>query len=133
MTNRKAHRHGVIFSPSEVIHRAFEPSSEFSYHEHRSEPNFSQFQVSTLQLPADRKTKREQLAAQHGKVSRTKSLKMKILGSNEELAEGATVNPNPTTKITYLQEVPKRREKVNPCAKPRSNPVHWKLGWDKID
>ena len=54
-------------------------------------------QVATLQLPPDRKTKREQLAAQkeqHGKVSRTKSLKMKILGSNEELTV-EEFNPNP--------------------------------------
>ena len=55
--------------------------------------------MSTLQLPADRKTKREQLAAaqQHGKVSRTKSLKMKILGSNEELTEEFNPNPVPAT------------------------------------
>ena len=65
--------------------------------------NLLLFQVATLQLPPDRKTKREQLAAQqqgqHGKVSRTKSLKMKILGSNEELTV-EEFNPNPLPATT---------------------------------
>ena len=84
-------RHGVLLysSPSEVPSFLFIPGRNY---------NLPHFQVATLQLPPDRKTKREQLAAQqqgqHGKVSRTKSLKMKILGSNEELTV-EEFNPNP--------------------------------------
>jgi hypothetical protein len=54
-------------------------------------------QVSTLQLPSDRKSKREHLSLQHGKISRTKSLKMKILGSNEELEASGAVNLFPSS------------------------------------
>ena len=88
-------RHGVLLyspPPSEVPSIMFIPGRNY---------NLLLFQVATLQLPPDRKTKREQLAAQkeqHGKVSRTKSLKMKILGSNEELTvEDFNPNPLPAT------------------------------------
>lgn len=46
--------------------------------------------MSTLQLPADRRSRHHQ-----NKVSRTKSLKMKILGSNEELLDSSATSSHP--------------------------------------